>query len=113
MPEMSQSERDQLLAEVHVAVLSVARLDGSPLAIPLWYEYRDGTFLMDTDTETLHARLLRARGRATLTVQDEHPPYRYVSAEGFIATARPLYQPNAETLVLTLDRIRAAQFPSG
>jgi len=140
MPEMSEFERDQLLAEVHVAVISVARLNGSPLTIPLWYEHRDGEFLMDTDTETLHARLLRAWGRATLTVQDEPPPYRYVSgegsveflgdeprvarriaaryigeaaAEGFVATARPLYQLNAQTLVLRPDRIWAAQFPSG
>ncbi len=34
------------------------------------------------DGESLKARLLRAAGRATLTVQTETPPYQYVSVQG-------------------------------
>jgi len=37
-PSMSQAEREEFLAGVHVGVLSVASGDGrGPLAIPVWY----------------------------------------------------------------------------
>jgi uncharacterized protein len=36
---MSQSEREQFLAGVHVGVLSAAASDGrGPLTIPVWYK---------------------------------------------------------------------------
>ncbi|HJN92199.1 MAG TPA: pyridoxamine 5'-phosphate oxidase family protein [Dehalococcoidia bacterium] len=82
MPLLDQDGREALLAEVRVAVLSVARSEGGPLAVPIWYEYRDGLLWMDTETSNLHGRLMQARGRATLTVQDDQVPYRYVTAEG-------------------------------
>ena len=138
MPPLSQSQREALLTEQHVAVLSVARAEGPPLAMPIWYLYRDGRFYMDTDSETLHARLMRRRGTATLTVQDESTPYRYVSVEGtlefvgddlptaraivaryleeeavdgFMENVRSVFQPNAETVILTPTRTWAAWFP--
>jgi len=140
VPPMPSAERERLLHEQHVAVLSVARSAGPPLALPIWYEYRDGLFYMDTDTETLHAKLMTARGEATLTVQDENQPYRYVSVEGhiefvgddleharriigrylpqeaidgFIVGVRKQFQPNAQTAVLTPNRKWSAWFPEG
>ena len=43
---------------------------------------RDGAVEINIDGSSLKATLLRAAGRATLTVQDETPPYKYVSVEG-------------------------------
>ena len=138
MPPLPFDEKEKLLREPHVAILSVARKQGPPMALPIWYEYRDGLFYIDTDTETLHAKLMSARGQATLTIQDERPPYRYVSVEGdvefignnldharslvgryigeaavdgFIEGPRREYQPHAQTAVLTPRRTRAAWFP--
>lgn len=137
MPPLPKDRQEALLQEVHVAVLSVARREGSPMSLPIWYEYRDGVFWIDTDMETLHGRLLRARGRATLLVQDEQPPYRYVSVEGpvefhgdvrdialriaeryigpelaqqHVDVARPRYQPHAEAVSLRPERTWAAWF---
>ena len=39
---MTNDEREQFLADVHVGVLAVAHDSGAPLAIPVWYRYRPG-----------------------------------------------------------------------
>lgn len=80
---MARSAREQFLAGVHVGVLGVERADGPPLVVPLWYSYEPGgdvTILMSSTS--LKGRLLAAAGRATLCVQQDTLPYRYVSVEG-------------------------------
>jgi hypothetical protein len=84
---MSRDEREAFLADVHVAVLAVDEPGRGPLAMPIWYRYRDGVVEISMDGNSLKARLLRAAGRATLTVQTETPPYQYVSVEGPVSLA--------------------------
>ncbi len=90
MPEsrtMSAEERDAFLAEVHVGILAVDESGRGPMALPIWYEYVDGRIEIGTSGSTRKAELLRSAGRATLTVQDEDPPYKYVSVEGPVEVA--------------------------
>ncbi|WP_367132129.1 MULTISPECIES: pyridoxamine 5'-phosphate oxidase family protein [Streptomyces] len=78
-------EREHFLAGLHVGVLGVTDTgDGrAPLLVPVWYRYEPGgEVVVQTGRETVKARLLRAAGRFSLCVQDENPPYRYVSVEG-------------------------------
>lgn len=80
---MSESERQEFLADVHVGVLGVERADGPPLVVPVWYSYEPGgdiTILMSSTS--LKGRLLAAAERATLCAQQESLPYKYVSVEG-------------------------------
>jgi nitroimidazol reductase NimA-like FMN-containing flavoprotein (pyridoxamine 5'-phosphate oxidase superfamily) len=81
---MSQAEREQFLAEVHVGVLSVAAGAGSgPLTIPVWYSYEPGGLVsVSTGRSTRKASAIGAAGRFSLCAQDERPPYKYVSVEG-------------------------------
>lgn len=79
---MTREERDAFLAGVHVGVLAIDEPGRGPLALPVWYEVDDGRVVISMDGSSLKARLLLAAGRATLTVQDEAPPYKYVSVEG-------------------------------
>jgi len=79
---MTEAEREAFLADLHVGILAVEHPGHGPLALPVWYQYEGGQVIVHTDDSTLKARLLRAAGRATLTVQDEAPPYKYVSVEG-------------------------------
>jgi nitroimidazol reductase NimA-like FMN-containing flavoprotein (pyridoxamine 5'-phosphate oxidase superfamily) len=81
---MSQAEREQFLAGVHVGVLSVAEGDGSgPLTIPVWYSYEPGGLvILTTGGSTRKAVAIGAAGRFSLCAQDEQPPYRYVTVEG-------------------------------
>ena len=79
---MTPEEREAFLAGVHVGVLAIEEPDRGPLALPVWYLYRDGEVRIDIDGASLKARLLAAARRATLTVQNEALPYQYVSVEG-------------------------------
>jgi nitroimidazol reductase NimA-like FMN-containing flavoprotein (pyridoxamine 5'-phosphate oxidase superfamily) len=79
---MTVDEREAFLAEVHVGILSIARVHTGPLALPIWYQYQDGEVLIGIDGTSVKAKLLRAAGRATMTVQTEVAPYRYVMVEG-------------------------------
>jgi nitroimidazol reductase NimA-like FMN-containing flavoprotein (pyridoxamine 5'-phosphate oxidase superfamily) len=79
---MSREEREAFLADVHVGVLSVENPGQGPHALPIWYQYLDGVVLIRVDKDSVKARLVRAAGRASLTVQSEVAPYKYVSVEG-------------------------------
>jgi hypothetical protein len=66
----------ELLGGPHQAVLSVSREAKGPVAVPMSYHFSEGTFFMATSPESLHGRLMRQRGRATVTVQ-------YANCDGF------------------------------
>ena len=40
--DMTTDEREAFLADLHVGILSIARDDKGPLALPIWYWYEDG-----------------------------------------------------------------------
>ncbi len=84
---LTESEREEFLAEPRVGVLSVsADPDGRPpLTVPVWYAYRPGgelTFFTNSGgTSSRKARLLERVGAFSLNVQHAEPPYRYVTVE--------------------------------
>jgi len=81
---MSAAEREEFLAGVHVGVLSAAvGTAGRTLVVPVWYSYQPGGLLtVLTGRRSRKAAAIRAAGRFSLCVQDDSPPYRYVSVEG-------------------------------
>lgn len=90
MATMSSTEREKYLADVHVGVVAVERPGRAPLAVPIWYGYRPGgDVLLWTEADSVKHKLIRDAGRFSLTVQDEQPPYRYVSAEGDVTGIGP------------------------
>jgi nitroimidazol reductase NimA-like FMN-containing flavoprotein (pyridoxamine 5'-phosphate oxidase superfamily) len=88
---MTREEREAFLAEVHVAVISIADGGRGPLTVPVWYAFvPDGEFHIWTGGNSRKARLLRKTGRFSLCVQHETPPYKYVSAEGPVVAIEPI-----------------------
>lgn len=88
MAEMTTTERDEFLGERRVAVLAIERNGKGPLCAPVWYRRTaEGAFQVAMADASAKAKLLRAAGRATLCIQDEQPPYRYVTAEGPVDVA--------------------------
>jgi PPOX class probable F420-dependent enzyme len=80
---MKPSEREDFLAALHVGVISIARPEGAPLAVPVWYRYQPGgDVVVQTGPGSLKYRLLERAREFSLCVQDETPPYKYVSVEG-------------------------------
>ena len=83
MAEMNDEERDTFLNEVRVGVLAIERDDKGPLCAPIWYRYStDLGFEIAMAYDSAKSILLRRQGAATICVQDEQLPYRYVTAEG-------------------------------
>lgn len=80
---MTDTEREDFLAALHVGVLAVERPDGPPLAVPVWYSYEQGgDVVVLTSRTSVKGRLLAGAGRASLAAQQEALPYKYVSVEG-------------------------------
>ena len=64
-------------------VLATTRRDGRPHAAPLWYVVDDdGTIVFTTGADTVKGRTLQRRGWATMTVDDDRPPFSFVTVEG-------------------------------
>lgn len=104
---MTEKERQEFLADLHVGVLSVASGDDRPpLTVPLWYGYEPGgdvTFF--TGTQGRKARktgFIEKAGVLSLSVQREEYPYKYVTVEGTVVRAdRP---PTAEQMLAVARR---------
>ncbi|MGZ3673573.1 MAG: pyridoxamine 5'-phosphate oxidase family protein [Ktedonobacterales bacterium] len=89
---LTEQERQEFLAELHVGVLSVTGESGRPpLAMPTWYSYQPGgTLTFFTGTQGRKARkigLIQKAGMVSLTVQREEFPYKYVTVEGTVVKA--------------------------
>jgi PPOX class probable F420-dependent enzyme len=86
MKAFSETERQEFLADKHVAVLSVAATEGRPPAsVPIWYDYTPGgNVRIMTGPSSRKARLITQAGAVTLVVQREEPPYQYVVVEGTV-----------------------------
>ena len=105
--QKTEHERQEFLADLHVAVLSIASDDGRPpLPVPVWYSYRPGgTISFFTGTQGRKARktrLIQKAGVLSLSVQREEFPYKYVTVEGTVVrTDRP---PAAERMLAIARR---------
>jgi nitroimidazol reductase NimA-like FMN-containing flavoprotein (pyridoxamine 5'-phosphate oxidase superfamily) len=88
---LSVGDREQFLAEPHIAALSVsAGLGRGPLTVPMWYQYEPGgEAWVLTESASLKARLIQAEGRFTLMVDRIAPTVRYVSVEGPVIRTIP------------------------
>lgn len=97
---MSVDERREFLTEVRVAVFGVPdpRRPGASLLAPVWYAWEpSGLLVVQTGRDSLKARFARAAGRFSLCVQDESPPYRYVSVDGPLVTVTDPADPGRRT----------------
>jgi len=90
MKAFTGPERQEFVAGLHVAVVSVAATDGRPPAsVPIWYDYTpDGNIRIYTGASSRKARLIERAGAVTLVVQREELPYQYVVVEGALAYRR-------------------------
>ncbi len=80
---MSLAEREAFLAAPRVGVVAIAEEGRGPLTVPVWYWYEPGGELwFETEPGSRKGRLLQVGTRISLCVQDESPPFAYVSVEG-------------------------------
>lgn len=89
---LTREEREQFLAESHVAALAVdAGEDGrAPLTVPIWYQYEPGGDIwIMTGRDSRKGALIARAGRFCLMVDRLTPTIRYVSVEGPVIETVP------------------------
>lgn len=88
---MTVAEREAFLTDVRVGMVSVNDEEGrGPLTVPIWYAYESGLVSFVTGRRSRKSRLIERAGRISLAVQQETPPYRYVSVEGPVVAVEPV-----------------------
>lgn len=88
---LSTADREQFLAQPHIAALSVhAGADRGPLTVPIWYQYSPGgePWIL-TGTDSRKARLIQAAGFFSLMVEQLEPSVRYVAVDGAVSRIEP------------------------
>jgi Pyridoxamine 5'-phosphate oxidase len=98
---LSQDEREQFLAEPHIAALSVnSGDDRGPLTVPIWYQYTPGgePWVL-TGAGSRKARLIEATGFFSLMVERAEPTVRYVAVDGAVSRIEPGTEAQTHELV--------------
>ncbi|RKT51740.1 PPOX class F420-dependent oxidoreductase [Saccharothrix australiensis] len=62
--------------------LAVVRRDGSPHVSPIWVDLDGGTLVFTTHLESVKGRSLVRDGRLSICLDDEEPPFSFVTVTG-------------------------------
>ena len=68
MAKMNEEERDRFLAEPRYGILNTIRSDGSPIGVPVWFDWNGETVRMFTGALSPKIKRLQADPRASLLV---------------------------------------------
>jgi PPOX class probable F420-dependent enzyme len=80
---MSDEEIQRFLSSgTRTAKVATVAKDGRPHVMPVWFVLDGGEIVFTTGRDTLKARHLRRDGRIALCVEDDEPPFAFVSVRG-------------------------------
>ncbi len=83
MTPMTESEwRSFPSWRTRTAKLATRRPDGRPHVAPVWFVLDSDDLVFTTHSDTVKARNIRHDPRVMLAVDDEQPPFAFVSIEG-------------------------------
>ncbi len=78
-------------APARPGVLATTRKDGRPHVAPVWYVVDDdGSIVFTTGASTVKGRTLRRTNWAAMTVDDDRPPFSFVTVEGPVSISEDL-----------------------
>jgi PPOX class probable F420-dependent enzyme len=64
------------------AKLATTRADGRPHVAPVWFDLDGDSVVFATGADTVKGRNLRRDGRVAICVDDERPPFTFVTIQG-------------------------------
>jgi hypothetical protein len=64
------------------AKLAVVRADGSPHVVPVWIDLDGEDVVLTCGRDTVKGRAIRRDGRVSLCLDDERPPFHFVTIAG-------------------------------
>ena len=82
--------REEFLQQANVAVLASVDRRGRAHAVPIWYLYEDGTFIMSTGRGSQKHRNIEAHPEVTLVIDRRTVPYYAIMAKGSAEIGPPL-----------------------
>ncbi|KOX35149.1 pyridoxamine 5'-phosphate oxidase [Saccharothrix sp. NRRL B-16348] len=62
--------------------LAIVRADGSPHVTPVWVDLDGGTLVFTTNVGSIKGRAIRRDGRVSVCLDDERPPFAFVTVSG-------------------------------
>ena len=88
---MSEAEWRAFLATgARTGKLATTRRDGRPHIAPIWFVLDGEDLVFNTGADTVKGRTLARTGWASLCVDDERPPFSYVTVSGSVTLATDL-----------------------
>jgi PPOX class probable F420-dependent enzyme len=83
VPEMTETEWKQFITQgTRTGKLATTRKDGRPHVVPIWFVLDGDELVFNTGESTVKGRSLVRSGQASLCVDDETPPFSFVTISG-------------------------------
>jgi PPOX class probable F420-dependent enzyme len=80
---MTESEwKDFVTQGTRTGKLATTRKDGRPHVMPIWFLLDGDELVFNTGASTVKGRTLARTGQASLCVDDETPPFSFVTVSG-------------------------------
>jgi PPOX class probable F420-dependent enzyme len=91
LPAMTETEwREFVSAGTRTGKLATTRRDGRPHVVPIWFVVDGDDLVFNTGAETIKGRSLRRTGWASICVDDDRPPYSFVTVSGPVTISTDL-----------------------
>ena len=91
MPPMSEREWRAFLQEgTRTGKLATTRRNGRPHVVPIWFDVEDDDLVFNTGAQTIKGRSLARTGWASLCVDDDRPPFSFVTVSGPVTISSDL-----------------------
>jgi PPOX class probable F420-dependent enzyme len=78
----ADERRAFLLHGTRTGKLATTRRDGRPHVVPIWFVLDGDDVVFTTGSDTVKAHTMRRDPRVCMCVDDERPPYSFVTIEG-------------------------------
>ena len=86
MPEMTKDEYMAFLCQgTRTGKLATVREDGRPHVVPIWFVLDGEKIIFTTGESSVKAKNMRRDSRVSLSVDDQTPPYSFVTVEGNVS----------------------------
>ena len=93
MPAMTESEwREFVGAGTRTGKVATTRRDGRPHVMPIWFVLDGDDLVFMTGAKTVKGRTLATTGWASLCVDDQCPPYSFVTVSGPVSISADLHE---------------------
>ncbi|SNQ49484.1 putative PPOX class F420-dependent enzyme [Frankia canadensis] len=91
MATMNESQWRRFVSEgTRTGKLATTRADGRPHVAPVWFLLDGADVVFNTGAQTVKGRALRRDGQAALCVDDERPPFSFVTLSGPVTVSEEL-----------------------